>query len=524
MNSFSRCLLVAALGFSWHAHAVTFVVTRTDDPSPDGCQPGDCSLREAAIAADGNDEFAARDVISLPAGAYALTLGELPMHQNLEIAGSGSAQTSVNCGATALLNAFDDALFIHGLTLQTTNGFVLAVDGGLKLDDIRVPVGGGSISGGGNNAFSTAVEVSNSELRDSLDCTQSHGSCTISDSHLLTLTFFGEFPGPKLLMQRSTIDGTLDPDYSSGLLMRVADGITIEDSVITDTTYGMTFSNPFNAAPGEVVLTRLRYVRNGGPINFEEPATVTVVDSEFRDNSRINPTQVGAFPAAAWAREGSDWTISGTTFSGNIGNSDAGGALLIEGGAHVLVDNSTFSGNSFTVAAAAAHARGAAIGYRDDANTTNITLRHVTIVAPTFLPAGIDGTTIGGAGGESNLVLNVINSVLRGTCGLSAGAMDTAIGNVESPGDTCDFSSASNLVSASSGDLALGTLGDHGGLTPTYEPGAASVALGAAPAALCLPLDQRGFQRAYPDLDADCDAGAVERDADERIFADRFES
>ena len=108
--SFSRCLLVAALGFSWHAHAVTFVVTRTDDPSPDGCQPGDCSLREAAIAADGNDEFAARDVISLPAGAYALTLGELPMHQNLEIAGSGSAQTSVNCGATALLNAFDDVV------------------------------------------------------------------------------------------------------------------------------------------------------------------------------------------------------------------------------------------------------------------------------------------------------------------------------------------------------------------------------------------------------------------------------
>lgn len=34
------------------AAADTFVVNRTDDPAPDGCDPTDCSLREAIIAAN----------------------------------------------------------------------------------------------------------------------------------------------------------------------------------------------------------------------------------------------------------------------------------------------------------------------------------------------------------------------------------------------------------------------------------------------------------------------------------------
>ena len=34
------------------AHAQTFKVTRTDDPAPGACAPGDCSLREAVIAAN----------------------------------------------------------------------------------------------------------------------------------------------------------------------------------------------------------------------------------------------------------------------------------------------------------------------------------------------------------------------------------------------------------------------------------------------------------------------------------------
>jgi CSLREA domain-containing protein len=52
------------------AHAATFTVTRFDDPNPNGCAAGDCSLREAIRAANGT---AGLDTITLPAGTYTLS-------------------------------------------------------------------------------------------------------------------------------------------------------------------------------------------------------------------------------------------------------------------------------------------------------------------------------------------------------------------------------------------------------------------------------------------------------------------
>lgn len=49
---------------------LTMTVTRSDDPEPDGCRPGDCSLREAALAAATSP---GPDVITLPAGHYRLS-------------------------------------------------------------------------------------------------------------------------------------------------------------------------------------------------------------------------------------------------------------------------------------------------------------------------------------------------------------------------------------------------------------------------------------------------------------------
>jgi CSLREA domain-containing protein len=53
------------------AHAAPYAVTRTDDPAPDGCAIGDCSLREAIIAANGSGGL---DLIFLPAGTYVLSI------------------------------------------------------------------------------------------------------------------------------------------------------------------------------------------------------------------------------------------------------------------------------------------------------------------------------------------------------------------------------------------------------------------------------------------------------------------
>jgi len=92
----SATLLAAPL------RAVDFVVTRYDDPNPDGCLPGDCSLREAALEADATGGL---DRLLLSAGTYVLTrfglgdddgdVGDLDLHEEVEILGAGATMTTI---------------------------------------------------------------------------------------------------------------------------------------------------------------------------------------------------------------------------------------------------------------------------------------------------------------------------------------------------------------------------------------------------------------------------------------------
>ena len=82
------------------ALAFDFIPTRYDDPVPDGCFVGDCSLREAVIAANA---AADSDRILLSAGVYAIDLagsgegaaatGDLDILQDTEIVGVGAGLT-----------------------------------------------------------------------------------------------------------------------------------------------------------------------------------------------------------------------------------------------------------------------------------------------------------------------------------------------------------------------------------------------------------------------------------------------
>ena len=65
MKSLFCAALAALAAFSGEGWAETFVVTRFDDPLPDTCAVGDCSLREAAIAATANDPFGPVEIIQL---------------------------------------------------------------------------------------------------------------------------------------------------------------------------------------------------------------------------------------------------------------------------------------------------------------------------------------------------------------------------------------------------------------------------------------------------------------------------
>src|SRR3954451_13587059 len=88
---FALAVALALLPPARPAHAANFVVTRTDDPVPDGCAVGDCSLREAFLAANAS----AGNAITLPAGTYDLqlappTFGELAIAKTVSLNGAGA--------------------------------------------------------------------------------------------------------------------------------------------------------------------------------------------------------------------------------------------------------------------------------------------------------------------------------------------------------------------------------------------------------------------------------------------------
>jgi hypothetical protein len=82
--------------------AQTFVVTRRNDPTPNGCQIDDCSLREAIIAANAAP---GADTIVLNEGGYILARqgedqtafnGDLDITDSLTITGAGATRTTID--------------------------------------------------------------------------------------------------------------------------------------------------------------------------------------------------------------------------------------------------------------------------------------------------------------------------------------------------------------------------------------------------------------------------------------------
>jgi hypothetical protein len=290
--------------------------------------------------------------------------------------------------------------------------------------------------------------------------------------------------------------------------------VNLSDSVIRQTTKGADFSVAGGA--GEFAIQRVRYLDNASPMDIWDHGEARITDSEFNGNHHDDVATPK--PGALRVRSAlSTATVLRSTFGDNRGTAATGGAVLVQEGAALVILNSTFSANTFNATAAANGARGAAIGFQSSADTTALTLQHVTVVPPSITAVGISGSTLGGDGGDSGLALGVLNSILRGSCSLDAGAMDVALGNISS-GTSCQFSAGTNQTGVSSSDIALGALADNGGFTRTFLPAADSVAIDAADEGVCSDEDQRGYARP---LGNGCDVGAVE--TGDVLFANGFE-
>src|SRR6476660_4420575 len=106
------------------ASAQTYTVTRTDDPIPGACEPGDCSLREAVMAS--NNTTGVDDVVVVPANPspYVIQYEFLSffISDETEVRGAGANQTVVRGDGQESIFAVGTGIkaTIAGLTI--TNG------------------------------------------------------------------------------------------------------------------------------------------------------------------------------------------------------------------------------------------------------------------------------------------------------------------------------------------------------------------------------------------------------------------
>ena len=130
------------------AAAQTYTVTRTDDPTPAPCEPTDCSLRNALMAA--NATTTVDDVVVLPASStpYVLQYEELslPIADEVEVRGAGADKTVVKGDGKESI--FSIGPFKTTLTGMTITGGRSAVQNNGELQVRGVSIEGNRWNGG----------------------------------------------------------------------------------------------------------------------------------------------------------------------------------------------------------------------------------------------------------------------------------------------------------------------------------------------------------------------------------------
>jgi len=270
--------LVLALGLDT-AHAATFNVTRADDPVPDSCLAGDCSLREAIAATATTPEA---DTIVLGAGQYRVTRGELAIDGAMTIAAAGSAATRItSSGDYTILHVLPfGALTIQGTEIGTVDGTAVVVEDNATatLRDIHVPANTGGVGTASADSGNGSLRIENSTLDSFLACFQPQGSCRVFDSRLHELLITSE-----LELVRVEVDGANTDTY--GITVASSTPITIEDSTIRRTDHPLYLIGDGDTAAA-VHVRRTRFIDNTGPLIADRVSVIDMDEVEFRHLSR----------------------------------------------------------------------------------------------------------------------------------------------------------------------------------------------------------------------------------------------
>lgn len=511
---------------------VAFAADITVNTTADNTIPGDgfCTLREAVNNANANadttsgdcpaGDYLPTDRIYLPAGRYRLHTGfdDTNQHGDLDVLSAG--------GSLRLIGADAGTTTIQGpgYVVGTDRLLHLGVDGpaavevdivNLTLRDGHAPQGGGAIYANGVSVLVDHSLIAENEAIFAGGMTNNGngggiymngGSLTILNSELFSNT---ARTGVVHDVQGGAIHAT------NGATVLIEDSVLRENRTrVTDTGSGRTSAGAIFFDGTELTIRASKLVSNsvaaifstgkgfGGAIYFNG-ARLVIEESTLAGNT-------AGEAAGALYHSGGQCEIVRSTFSGNQVSEGYGGAIINT--SLMTITNSTLSGNVALMTA----------GGLSNGFSGQLMLRHTTIADNTCATAG--GFMGGGCGVHHwGMAVLVQNSILAGNRDLGSGRplSPDAAGTFTSLGHNLvgDGSSAGGFVDGVNGDQVgssavplnarLLPLGRYGGFTLTHLQVWGSPTIGAIPAALCLPIDQRGVNRL---LDADCDIGAVEYD------------
>ena len=208
--------------------------TRFDDPAPDGCQPADCSLREAVIAANNSP---GSDTITLAAGTYSLTIpgaeesagatGDLNVHSALVIAGQGTDATVIDGGG-------NDRVMLVGV-VGNLNLLGVTVRGG------NTAYNGGGILNIGTLAVRDSVFQSNTaDLGGAISSGSDSGRLVVDRTTIRDNSagrvgggVFLETPGSEATITNSTISGNTGTDGTGGVHIQSGTDVTLKNVTIS---------------------------------------------------------------------------------------------------------------------------------------------------------------------------------------------------------------------------------------------------------------------------------------------------
>lgn len=531
MRALARAALLAALivPVAPAAAQETIVVTRTDDPAPDGSCTlggGDCSLREAVALAN---LVAGEQVVQLPAGAYSLTngvandsdvvSGDLDVYDILTIEGAGAAATRID-------------------VVVADRAFDLAGGAGVTIRDLTVSGGGQVPQGGAIRTTGVPVVLERVALRG--NTAEFGGGLLARGGAAVTLT-------DVVVAENNALDagggvaaiGELAAPANPGTL-------TINGGEFVDNVVGGSGGGIFADDVTPVEVSGALVARNtaflGAGIQVEGPGvTATVRDAQVLDNRAMGGgagSGGGLFPFLATL------VVERALVEGNFAQSSGGAVHIVE--SEVTLTDTHLSANEAGDGGAISHDGDLPLRLVRSLVSGNVggTTGGITGRAPTTLEtttvSGNRGGIVGGIRAErltlvsSTVAANVAtadtngNLRLEGPVTLTGSVVANPGGGTQPDDVNCTFfapavASASGSV-ASDASCALGggnldatdpllqPLALNGGTLGSHALMPASPAIDFAGPA-CPSPDARGIARpadGNQDGAAACDAGAYE--------------